>query len=76
MAQIICEGYKKLAAGQEVEAAEEEFDLSDLIDDGESEAVEFKTTLRINLHTGESDKRMEMAVLRTLAGFLNTNGGP
>ena len=54
---------------------EEEFDLSDLIDDGESEAVEFKTTLRINLHTGEPDKRMEMAVLRTLAGFLNTNGG-
>ena len=75
MAQIICEGYNKLAAGQEVEAAEEEFDLSGLIDDGESEAVEFKTTLRINLHTGEPDKRMEMAVLRTLAGFLNTNGG-
>ena len=75
MAQIICEGYKKLDAGPEVEAAEKEFDLSGLIDDGESEAVEFKATLRINLHTGEPDKRMEMAVLRTLAGFLNTNGG-
>ena len=75
MAQIIREGYEKLAAGPESEETVEEFDLSALIDDGESEAVEFKTTLRINLHTGEADKRMEMAVLRTLAGFLNTNGG-
>ena len=75
MAQIIREGYKKLAAGPESEETVEEFELSGLIDDGESEAVEFKTTLRINLHTGGPDKRMEMAVLRTLAGFLNTNGG-
>ena len=75
MAQIIREGYKKLTAGPETVETVEEFDLSALIDYGESEAVEFKTTLRINLHTGEPDKRMEMAVLRTLAGFLNTNGG-
>ena len=45
-------------------------------DDGESEAVKFKATLRVNLHTGEPDKRMELAALKTLAGFLNTNGGP
>ena len=42
---------------------------------GESEAVEFKSTLRTNLHTGNKDPRMELAVLKTLAGFLNTNGG-
>ncbi len=75
MAQIIHEGYEKLTTGPEAEEPVEEFDLSALIDDGESEAVEFKATLRINLHTGQPDKRMEMAVLRTLAGFLNTNGG-
>ena len=75
MAQIICGGYKKLTAGPKSAETVEEFDLSVLIDDGESEAVEFKTTLRINLHTSEPDKRMEMAVLKTLAGFLNTNGG-
>ena len=75
MAQIIREGYQKLAAGVEAAETVEEFDLSILIDKGESDAVEFKTTLRINLHTGIPDKRMEMAVLRTLAGFLNTNGG-
>ena len=42
---------------------------------GESESIEFKSTLRKNLHTGEHDPRMENAVLKTIAGFLNTNGG-
>ena len=32
-------------------------------------------TIRVNLHTGERDSRMELAVLRTLAGFLNKDGG-
>ncbi len=75
MAQIIREGYQTLTAGPEGEAAAEEFDLEGLIDIGESELVEFKSTLRVNLHTGEPDKRMELAVLRTIAGFLNTTGG-
>ena len=52
-----------------------EFDLSKLVVNGESEAVEFKSTLRTNLHTGNKDPRMELSVLKTLAGFLNTNGG-
>lgn len=46
-----------------------------IIDSGESAVVELKSTLRVNLHTGKPDKRMELAVLKTIAGFLNTNGG-
>ena len=49
--------------------------LEALITQGESDSVEFKATLRINLHTGEKDRRMEDAVIKTLAGFLNTDGG-
>ena len=75
IAQIIREGYLTLAAGPQAAAGPEEFDLSSIIESGESEAVEFKSTVRINLHTGEPDKRMELSVLKTLAGFLNTNGG-
>ena len=75
MAQIIREGYQTLTAGREPEATPEEFDLTAAIGNGESDAVEFKSTLRINLHTGEADKRMELSPLKTLAGFLNTNGG-
>jgi len=50
-------------------------DLIDLIREGESDFVEFKSTLRTNLHTGKPDKAIEYTVLKTLAGFLNTNGG-
>jgi len=75
MAQIIGEGYQTLIARPEGEAYAEEFDLAQIVVNGESEAVEFKSTLRTNLHTGSKDPRMEHAILKTLAGFLNTNGG-
>jgi len=75
MAQIIREGYERLTTGPKPEESVDTFDLASVIESGESGAVEFKSTLRTNLHTGEPDKRMEMAVLKTLAGFLNTYGG-
>ena len=76
MAQVIAEGYATLVTGEiEEDLATAEFDLSKVVMNGESEAVEFKSTLRTNLHTGSKDPRMELAVLKTLAGFLNTNGG-
>ncbi|MDZ4748865.1 MAG: putative DNA binding domain-containing protein [Saprospiraceae bacterium] len=46
-----------------------------LISGGETDQVEFKSTLRKNLFTGEKDPAMEMAVVKTIAGFLNTDGG-
>lgn len=42
---------------------------------GESDRVEFKSTLRTNLRTGKPDKRMENACLKTIAAFLNSEGG-
>ncbi len=50
-------------------------DVATLIREGESGRLEFKSTLRTNLHTGEFDKRMENACLKTLAAFLNSSGG-
>jgi predicted HTH transcriptional regulator len=50
--------------------------VHDMVAAGESSNVEFKSTLRTNLHTQEKDPKMEMAVLKTIAGFLNSpNGG-
>ena len=37
--------------------------------------MEFKSTLRTNLKTGEKDKRMEKAVLKSITAFLNSDGG-
>jgi len=76
IAQVICEGYKTLMTGEIKEELQTKgYDLSKIVVDGESEAVEFKATLRTNLHTNNKDPRMEMSVLKTLAGFMNTNGG-
>lgn len=49
--------------------------VSELLSGGETGAVEFKSTLRTNLHTGQSDEKMHLSVLKTIAGFLNNNGG-
>lgn len=47
----------------------------DIIREGENDGAEFKSTARRNLHTGERDDRMEMVVAKTVAGFLNAQGG-
>ena len=49
--------------------------LPALIEEGENDEVEFKSTLRNNLHTGKNDSRIEHASLKTIAAFLNTRGG-
>ncbi len=46
-----------------------------LIQNGEDEKVEFKSSLRYNLHTGKFDKNIEQASLKTIAAFLNSEGG-
>lgn len=46
-----------------------------IIELGESSRIEFKSTLRINLWTNKSDPKIEHTCLKTIAGFINTNGG-
>ena len=75
IAQIVREAYRVLAAETTDVDDVESFDLDSLISGGESDLVELKSTLRVNLHTGKKDSRIEQAVLKTLAGFLNKNGG-
>lgn len=76
MAQVIAKGYETLTAIDKTDAVEETgFDLAEEVLNGESAAVEFKSTMRTNLHTGQKDPKMELAVLKTIAGFLNSNGG-
>ena len=46
-----------------------------LIISKESKVVEFKSTGRKSLHTGLKDPGVEWAVVKTVAGFMNSNGG-
>ena len=48
---------------------------AELIASDETYEVEFKSTARWNLREERKDKRMEDAVVKTIAGFLNTDGG-
>ncbi|MEM6804040.1 MAG: ATP-binding protein, partial [Bacteroidota bacterium] len=53
----------------------EQVSSAELIEQGERDYVEFKSTLRLNLKSGQRDKTMEMAVLKSMAAFLNSRGG-
>ncbi len=46
-----------------------------LIKAGESERLEFKATVRWNLHKDQAGKEIEVAWLKGVVGFLNTTGG-
>lgn len=51
------------------------FSSKELLSKGESNNVEFKSSLRWNYKASQKDKAMELAVLKTIAAFLNTAGG-
>jgi len=47
----------------------------EIIESGENEHIEFKSTLRWNLKANKKDSKITYAILKTLAAFLNTDGG-
>ncbi len=47
----------------------------ELIQRGESDRLEFKSSARWNLHTRSRDDRIEMVIAKAIAGFSNTEGG-
>lgn len=67
------EKYPKVFTSGKDEKKEEK--LLNLINKGEGSKLEFKSTLRRNLHTNEIDKKIENSVLKTLTAYLNSNGG-
>jgi hypothetical protein len=54
---------------------EDENELDILINDGENEKVEFKSTFKKNITTQKADDAIKFSVLKTVAGFLNKQGG-
>jgi len=49
--------------------------IPSLIVGGESEFVEFKSSLRHDYRQIKTDKNLEDVILKSIAGFLNANGG-
>jgi len=50
-------------------------DLQSLIHSGESLHLEFKSTMRMNLRSGKAGREIELAWLKGVAAFMNTDGG-
>lgn len=73
IADIIQAGYNKLSSLDSEN--ETTTPIDQLIQEGESENIEFKSTLRTNLYTNHKDPKIELAFLKTIAAFLNTHGG-
>jgi hypothetical protein len=73
IAKVISDGFGRLTLGETL--IPEEDTLESRISRGEGMQTEFKTTLRVNLHTRQTDVKMEHAVLKTVAAFLNSKGG-
>ena len=49
--------------------------LEELIKNGENDLVEFKSTVRLNLHSNKMGKEIELAWLKSVVAFCNTEGG-
>lgn len=74
MAKLISDAYQLLTMDGPAKT-NAVISIADLVAQGEGKSIEFKGTLRTNLHTGEKDVRMEMGILKTIAAFLNSHGG-
>lgn len=57
------------------DAPESDTTVAEILRSGESSTVEFKSTARWNLHTHERDDQIELTIAKTVAGFLNAEGG-
>ena len=68
------DGFKQYI-NEEILMSSNENVIEEIIQKGESETVEFKSSLRMNLITKEKDRKMEDSVIKSLAGFLNHRGG-
>ena len=55
--------------------SKEQISTLELIRAGENHFVEFKSSLRMNRGSGKKDKAVELGILKTVAGFFNTQGG-
>ena len=68
IADVIKDGFIRLNKGNVI--VDKPNSLTDIINNGEGLYTEFKSTLRVNLHTMQRDPKMEHAILKTINGMF------
>ncbi len=71
IAQVVRDGFASIQG----ERQSKELTTDELIESGEGQTVEFKSSARWNLHTREADPKLEHVIVKTVCGFLNSEGG-
>jgi predicted HTH transcriptional regulator len=66
---------RSFADADAFDADSSEASVRTLIEKGENRAIEFKSTMRMNRHARKPGKEIELAWLKGVAAFLNTDGG-
>jgi uncharacterized protein with ParB-like and HNH nuclease domain len=59
----------------ETTSDETTLDIKEMIAQGETHEVEFKTTMRFDLREQKTNKKLEEVILKTIAAFSNGQGG-
>lgn len=72
IARVVREGFATLWSDHQPKP---KLTVRDIIEAGESQTIEFKSTARYNLHTKMADPKLEHVIVKTVAGFLNAEGG-
>lgn len=67
--------YAELKSRIELTHKEPDDEVQKMILLGETDAVEFKSTLRYDLRTREINKKLEYVIAKTIAAFMNSEGG-
>lgn len=70
--------YKMILSQQkQVTQLEQELNrtLTSLVDSGEGPNVEFKSSMRWDYKQNKRNKTLEIVIIKTICGFLNSNGG-
>lgn len=49
--------------------------VHELILEGEGQLIEFKSTMRFDMRSGEVNKKLEHVIAKTVAAFMNSDGG-
>ncbi|MCB9619808.1 MAG: DUF262 domain-containing protein [Sandaracinus sp.] len=78
MADVVRAGFEKLSnptADDVEDEAESVRSTRELMQLGEGAHIEFKSSARYNLHTRARDEKLEQVIVKTVAGFLNADGG-
>ncbi|MEO2064039.1 ATP-binding protein [Christiangramia sp.] len=50
-------------------------DIEELIESGENERVEFKSSIRYDYYRKTTNKELELVIAKTITGFMNAKGG-